>query len=331
MAYDWRTDWPNVFARHADACPVRSGHRCTCGPLGYRASARDPGTGRRVLSPDFETVAEARAWLGEQQETLEAARGVARDEAELGAVIDDFTAAAENGLARDRGGVVYSPERIRELRESLGYVDAQLGTMNIQDVRRRHVQGLVDQLRLAGTDVERLTAVVDALRSLYIYAIQREVVDFSPVVQLTLPDDRGPMPSYEQPTPVHPPDAAEPTRVAATTVPTTPPPSAMTPAPLPAPEAVTAMIAPGLTQPAPAIAATNGAATNGTAMNGTATNGAATTASVPAPAPSQSSGPAALAEQYYQALTPERVLWWTLLIIVVVSVLIAIVLAAESV
>jgi hypothetical protein len=38
-----------------------------------------------------------------------------------------------------------------------------------------------------------------------------------------------------------------------------------------------------------------------------------------------------VAEQYYQALTPERVLWWTLLIIVVVSVLIAIVLAAESV
>jgi hypothetical protein len=36
-------------------------------------------------------------------------------------------------------------------------------------------------------------------------------------------------------------------------------------------------------------------------------------------------------EPYRDALMPERVLWWTVLIIVVVSVLIAIVLAAESV
>jgi hypothetical protein len=291
MAYDWRTEWPNVFARHADACPVRNGHRCTCGPLGYRASARDADSGRRVLSPDFETVAEARSWLGEQQNTLEAARGVARDDAELGAVIDDFIAAAENGLARDPSGAEYSPQRVHQLRDTLGYVDGQLGTMNIQDVRRRHVQALVDQLWLTGADLDRVTDVVDSLRSLYTYAVQREAVDFSPVVQLTLPEDReGPD------EPVAP-------------APRAPAPTSRTvrPASLPSPEAVTAMIAPAPLQPAPA---------------------AATTTMAPAPT---SSGMPAVAEQYYQALTPERVLWWTLLIIVVVSVLIAIVLAAESV
>jgi hypothetical protein len=311
MAYDWRTEWPNVFARHADDCPVRSGHRCTCGPMGYRASARDPETGRRVLSPDFDTATEARGWLGEQQDTLEAARGVARDQSELGAVIDDFMGAAESGLARERSGAVYTTERIHELRGALGYVDGQLGTMNIQDVRRRHVQALVDQLRNTGADIDRITAVVDALRSLYTYAIQREVVDFSPVVQLTLPDhgDPTPIPAAPSPTP--------------------------RPASLPSPEAVTAMMAPDHAQPVQT--AVNGAmpTANGTmpaAANG-AMPAAATTALAPAHATATSTSPgmSSVADQYYQALTPERVLWWTLLIIVVVSVLIAIVLAAESV
>jgi hypothetical protein len=266
MAYDWRTEWPNVFARHDDSCPVRAGHRCTCGPLAYRASARDPTTRRRVLSPDFPTVAEARTWLAEQHDTIEAAKGVRTGDARLGAVIDDFAAAAASGLARDAGGVPYAPARVHALRELLGYVDGQLGSMDIKDVRRRHVQGLVDQLRLAGSDVDHIKAVVGALRSLYVYAIQRDVVDFSPVVALALRGDGEP------PAPAQP-----------------------TPAPLPA------SMPPAATTAAPALPAF------------------ATTGVSPA------------ADPYYQALTPERVLWWTLLIIVVVSVLIAIVLAAESV
>ena len=163
--------------------------------------------------------------------------------------------------------------------------------MNIQDVRRRHVQALVDQLWAAGADLDRVTAVVDSLRSIYTYAVQREAVDFSPVVQLTLPEDRlGP------PEPVAP-------------APRAPAPTSQTlrPASLPSPEAATAMIAQAPLQPAPA---------------------AATTTMATAPT---SPGMSAVADQYYQALTPERVLWWTLLIIVVVAVLIAIVLAAESV
>ncbi|MFL5827955.1 MAG: hypothetical protein ACJ76V_15640 [Thermoleophilaceae bacterium] len=293
MAYDWRTEWPGVFAHHADSCPVRNGRRCTCGPLGYRANAREPETGRRVLSPTFDTVAEARAWQSDQQEALEAARGVPRDDGDLGAVIDDFIAAAQNGLARDGGGVEYSPDRVRELRESLGYVDAQLGTMKIQDVRRRHVQGLVDQLRLSGVESDRVEAVVDALRSLYIYAIQREEVDFSPVVLLSLSDSPNGRPSQAQTESLRTTAFAQPAPPAIS-----PAPPAFTPAPLPAPQPTMA------TMPA-----------TGTAQ----------------PAAAPTSPMSTVAEKYYEALTPERVLWWTVLIIVIVSVLIAIVLAAESV
>ena len=316
MAYDWRTEWPGVFARHADSCPVRNGRRCTCGPLGYRASARDPQSGRRELSPDFQTVAEARAWLGDQQETLEAARGVERDHGQLGRLIDEFVEAAENGLARDRDGFEYPPSAVHELRDSLSYVDAQLGTMRIDDVRRRHVQGMVDELYESGLDIERIRAVVAALGSLYIYALQRDLVDFSPVVQLSLPDGAkaAPQPSTN----------GQPTQPSMNGRPTQP---------LPAPALATTPV-----PTAPMATAPMATAPMATAPMATAPMATPPMQTPQAPAPHHSGmwtpgslTPPQSPEPYRDALMPERVLWWTVLIIVVVSVLIAIILAAESV
>jgi hypothetical protein len=187
MAYDWRTEVPGIFARHADNCPRRDGGFCICGPLGYRASVVDPETGRRSLSPEFETVAEAQAWQRDQHESAKASNGMPVNGAELGAVIDEFLQDAEDGRAHDRNGNSYPPERLRQLRGALSYVDSALGSTNIEDVRRRHVQAMVDQLQAAGVTSDRVTSITAALRSLYAYAIQRDLVGYSPVVELSLP------------------------------------------------------------------------------------------------------------------------------------------------
>ena len=71
--------------------------------------------------------------------------------------------------------------------DSLSYAESELGTMEVRDVRRRHVQALIDQLHESGVDPARIVAVTDALRGLYNYAIRRELVGFSPVVELDLP------------------------------------------------------------------------------------------------------------------------------------------------
>jgi hypothetical protein len=188
MAYDWRTEVPGIFARHADTCPRRDGGLCTCGPLGYRASVVDPETGRRTLSPEFETVAEAQGWQRDQHETVRASNGMPVSGAELGAVIDEFLQDAEDGRARDRSGKPYPPERLRQLRGALSYVDSALGSTDIEDVRRRHVQAMVDQLQAAGVTADRVSSITSAMRSLYAYAIQRDLVGYSPVVELSLPD-----------------------------------------------------------------------------------------------------------------------------------------------
>jgi hypothetical protein len=188
MAYDWRTEVPGVFARHAEDCPRRVGGLCLCGPLAYRASVVDPDTGRRSLSPEFETVAEAQAWQRDQHESAKASNGMPVNGAELGAVIDEFLQDAEDGRAHDRNGNAYPPERLRQLRGSLSYVDSALGSTNLEDIRRRHVQAMVDQLRAAGVTTDRVTSITAALRSLYAYAIQRDLVGYSPVVELSLPE-----------------------------------------------------------------------------------------------------------------------------------------------
>jgi hypothetical protein len=73
--------------------------------------------------------------------------------------------------------------------------------MNIQAIRRWHVQGMLDELRRAGLAPGRLTAVVEALHSLYAFAIQRGLVEDSPVIWLTFPQysDRVRAPAAQAP------------------------------------------------------------------------------------------------------------------------------------
>ena len=119
--------------------------------------------------------------------TVLAARRLAPNREELGEVIDEFMQAAEEGEAEDGYGQYYSPEGLRELHSALSHVKSELGTMNVRAIGRWHVQGMLDELRRAGLAPGRLTAVVEALHGLYSYAIERGLVDDSPVIFLTFP------------------------------------------------------------------------------------------------------------------------------------------------
>lgn len=207
MPYDWRTEVPGVFARHADTCPRREGGLCNCGPLGYRASIVDPESGRRMLSPDFTSIADAQAWQRDQHENTQAVSRMPVTGAELGAVIDEFLEDVQTGRARDHSGDPYSPERMRQLRGALSYVDSALGSTDIEDVRHRHVQGMIDQLQAAGVPNDRVSSIAAAMRSLYAYAIQRDLVGYSPVVELSLPDPDEFVPRQNG---THPPPALAP-------------------------------------------------------------------------------------------------------------------------
>jgi hypothetical protein len=106
---------------------------------------------------------------------------------ELGALLDEFMEAAEVGEVEDGYGQYYTPEELRELHSALSHVKSELGTINVRAIHRWHVQGMLDELRRAGLAPGRLTAVVEALHAFYTYAIERGLVDDSPVIFLTFP------------------------------------------------------------------------------------------------------------------------------------------------
>jgi hypothetical protein len=187
MAYDWRTTSPGVQARHADRCPVRNGEPCTCGPLGYRGSFTDRRTGDREQGPLLETEEAARRWRGEQRTSLAASSRIAEEGTTVGAVVDDFIEAAEEGRARDSYGRPYQPNDLRDLQWALeGHVGQAIGHMELRDVRRRQLQDLLDRLDGAGTPQARVQQVAEALAALYAYAYERRLVDSDPVAALTL-------------------------------------------------------------------------------------------------------------------------------------------------
>jgi hypothetical protein len=194
MAYVWRTKWPGILAQHADHCRVRDGDECTCGPIGYRASVEDPESGEPVLSPTLETLAEARAWRHEQHEAFDAWRASSDERPTVDAVIEDLLAAAARGSARDRYGRRFDTDGLRGLRWALnGHVHEEIGSMAIAEVRTRHVQALVDRLDAGGLSQRRVDAVVHALRTLFGYAAERELVASSPAEALALADDESPL------------------------------------------------------------------------------------------------------------------------------------------
>jgi hypothetical protein len=170
VAYSWRTRWPGILGQHADHCRAREGAECSCGPIGYRANVEDPESGEPVLSPVFETLADARPTVD--------------------AVVEDLLAAAARGNARDVHGRRFDGDGLRALRWALtGHVHEEIGSMAIEEVRTRHVQALVDRLDAAALSQRRIDSIVLALRTLFSYARERDLVHASPADAVALPDD----------------------------------------------------------------------------------------------------------------------------------------------
>ena len=76
-----------------------------------------------------------------------------------------------------------SPAERRELRAALSHVDAELGAMPLRAVGSRHLTAVLDDLDDAGLSARRQTAVVDALHSLYAFAIARGLVPADPLAE----------------------------------------------------------------------------------------------------------------------------------------------------
>jgi hypothetical protein len=99
-----------------------------------------------------------------------------------------FLQAINDGVALSKRGKPYKKSAIHT-REGApkGRVEQELGSLLLGEVRRGHIQTLVDEMVAESLSGSRIRNVLNALRSLYAYAIPRELVQSSPITTIRLP------------------------------------------------------------------------------------------------------------------------------------------------
>jgi integrase len=186
MPRDTSTRHQGVFARHKLACALESGGQCDCQPS-YWGKVYDRATGKYRKTQMLATPTAARAARFEVEAELARGAVPTASSTRVSAAIDAYLAAIRSGAALNKHGRRYKASAIRDLDGALNnYVRDALGRKRLVDVRRRDVQRLVDELtpNKSGSSVR---TVVNAIRSLYTWAQDRELVEFDPAMRVKLP------------------------------------------------------------------------------------------------------------------------------------------------
>ena len=176
-----------VVIRHAKAC---CGHevsgRCDCRP-GYQAqvfSARD----RRTIRKTFRTLADARAWRAETQNSLNRGTLRAPSRTTFSEAADDWMKAAKAGGVRTRSGDSYKPGALRTYNQALRYrVLPRFGEMKISAITRNEIQDLVDELLAQELAASTVRNSILPMRSIYRRLLARQEILINPTLGLAMP------------------------------------------------------------------------------------------------------------------------------------------------
>ena len=186
MAKDTRTRYQGVYARHKQGCKLEDGDACSCSPS-FWGKVWDRGGGKHRKTRLLPTITAARSARTDLETSLKAGQLPVARSMRVDAATEAFLKSAKAGVALNKHRRPYKASAVRTLEGALnGPVKEAFGSKRLGDVRRADVQDLIDVLaaRLSGSSVRR---VVNAVRSLYAWAQDRELVDIDPAQRVRLP------------------------------------------------------------------------------------------------------------------------------------------------
>jgi len=105
----------------------------------------------------------------------------------LGDAHSRFVADCKAGIALNKRGRPYKTKAIIDLDSSLKRLPSEIRLALIDDLGRGEIQGAVDEFRREGLSSSRIASIVNAVRSLYRWAICREVAFANPAERIDLP------------------------------------------------------------------------------------------------------------------------------------------------
>ena len=194
---DTKTRFQGVFARHQQDCAVNAGgdaKACTCTPS-YYGVVWDRAARKHRKTRRFKGVMEARNARKDLADALSEGKLPAVAGPRLADAREQFIRAAREGVALNKWGRRYRRRAWQDIDSALQRVPDALGRRRLGDIRRGDVQRLVDELTRTGMSGSRVRSVVNALRSLYRWAQDRELVGHDPAANVRLPAmDAQPLP-----------------------------------------------------------------------------------------------------------------------------------------
>jgi integrase len=183
-AEDTKTRYQGIYARHRLDCAVDQGRACNCSPS-YWGQVWDRAAGKPRKTKKLHSIAEARNARADLEATLRAGTLPMSSTMRVAKAIEAYLDAIEAGKALNEHGRPYKPSAIRDLQGAPeGYVEPALGGRRLADVRRGDIQRLIDSMTPEKSG-SRVRTVVNAVRSLYAWAQDRELVD--PASRVRLP------------------------------------------------------------------------------------------------------------------------------------------------
>jgi integrase len=193
---DTRTRWQGVFGRHRQGCAVERlppkatladlAQVCDCKPS-YYGKVYNRTKRSYTATKRYPTMSAAR---GARKDLLDQlGKGELPQEApqRLRDAHAKFIVAAKEGRALNKHGRRYRQSAWEDMDECLRkHVIPSLGPRRLTDVRRSDVQRLIDDLtpKMSGS---RVRSIVNAIRSLYRWAQDRELVTDDPAARVRLP------------------------------------------------------------------------------------------------------------------------------------------------
>lgn len=185
---DTKTRFQGVYARHQQACAIsaRSGTRCSCSPT-YWGKAWDRRVSKHRKTRRYPNATAARNARQDLVDALASGTLPAVASARTSEAIERFIQAAGEGVVLNKWGRRYRRRAVEDLESALRHVPEAIARRRLDDVRRSDVQALVDKLTSDGKSGSRVRSVVNALRSLYRWAQDRELASHDPAALVRLP------------------------------------------------------------------------------------------------------------------------------------------------
>lgn len=185
---DRKTRYQGIFARHQEGCRIEEDRPCNCEPS-YFGTAWDRVAHRTRKTRHFRLVSEARPARADLQGSLRKGEVPVSSTITFAEARTRFVEDAKNGVALNKHRRSYRPNAYKDLESALAQVPEEIARRRLVRITRAEIQAMVDS-RSTGPkrlSSSRISSVVNAIRSFYRWAKDRELADFDPAQEIRLP------------------------------------------------------------------------------------------------------------------------------------------------